>query len=169
VSGALTALMRRVAGLHVIHQTGERDYNEVRAAYQKAGVSAEVSPFIDDMPATFARADLLLCRSGASTVAEITAAGKVAVFVPFPHAADDHQRKNAEALSLRNAALLIPESELTSDRLVDAVAGLLNDRARLQQMSAVSKSLSHAHAAVEIAQMAAQAAGIRTAQAGNGV
>jgi UDP-N-acetylglucosamine--N-acetylmuramyl-(pentapeptide) pyrophosphoryl-undecaprenol N-acetylglucosamine transferase len=111
----------------------------------------------------------LLCRSGASTVAEITAAGKVAVFVPFPHAADDHQRKNAEALSSRDAALLIPESGLTSDRLVDAVAGLLNDRARLQQMSAVSKSLSHAHAAAEIAEMAATAAGIKTREAQNGV
>jgi UDP-N-acetylglucosamine--N-acetylmuramyl-(pentapeptide) pyrophosphoryl-undecaprenol N-acetylglucosamine transferase len=169
VSGALTALMQRVASLHIIHQTGERDYNEVRAAYQKAGFSAEVSPFIDDMPAAFARADLLLCRSGASTVAEITAAGKVAVFVPFPHAADDHQRKNAEALSSRSAALLIPEAELTADRLVDAVAGLLNNRARLQQMSAVSKSLSHAHAAAEIAQMAAEAAGITTLKAETGV
>jgi UDP-N-acetylglucosamine--N-acetylmuramyl-(pentapeptide) pyrophosphoryl-undecaprenol N-acetylglucosamine transferase len=160
VNGALPQLMQRVPGLHIIHQTGERDYNEVRAAYQKAEISAEVSAFIDDMPAAFGRADVLLCRSGASTVAEITAAGKVAVFVPFPHAADDHQRKNAEALSSRNAALLIPEAELTSDRLVNSIANLLNDPGRLQQMSAISKSLSHADAAGEIARMVAKAAGI---------
>jgi UDP-N-acetylglucosamine--N-acetylmuramyl-(pentapeptide) pyrophosphoryl-undecaprenol N-acetylglucosamine transferase len=160
VSEALPRLKERIPGLHIIHQTGERDYNEVRAAYDKAGVSAEVSPFIDDMPAAFGRADLLLCRSGASTVAEVTAAGKTAIFVPFPHAADDHQRRNAEALSSRNAALLIPESELTTDRLVDSVGGLLTDRARLEQMSAVSKSLSHADAAGQIARMAARAAGI---------
>jgi UDP-N-acetylglucosamine--N-acetylmuramyl-(pentapeptide) pyrophosphoryl-undecaprenol N-acetylglucosamine transferase len=169
VSDALPQLMQRVPGLHIIHQTGERDYNEVRAAYEKAGISAEVSAFIDDMPAAFGRADVLLCRSGASTVAEITAAGKVAVFVPFPRAADDHQRKNAEALSSRNAALLIPETELTSDRLVASVADLLNDPARLQQMSAVSKTLSHADAAGEIARMVAKAAGTTTLKAETGV
>src|SRR4029077_6179903 len=125
----LPALVKKIPNIHIIHQTGERGYNDAQAAYQQAGLSAEVAPFIDSMPAAFARADLLLCRSGASTVAEITAAGKVAVFVPFPHAADDHQRRNAEALSSRNAAMLIPESELTTDRLVDAIASLLNDPA----------------------------------------
>jgi UDP-N-acetylglucosamine--N-acetylmuramyl-(pentapeptide) pyrophosphoryl-undecaprenol N-acetylglucosamine transferase len=162
VSAALPQLRQRISGLHIIHQTGERDYNEVRAAYDNAGMTAnsEVSPFIDSMPAAFSRADLLLCRSGASTVAEITAAGKAAVFVPFPHAADDHQRRNAEALSSRNAAMLIPESELTTDRLVDAIASLLNDSARLQQMSAVSKSLSHTDAAGQIARMIAKVAGV---------
>jgi UDP-N-acetylglucosamine--N-acetylmuramyl-(pentapeptide) pyrophosphoryl-undecaprenol N-acetylglucosamine transferase len=162
VNSALPQLLQRVPELRIVHQTGERNYNEVRAAYEKSGMSSqfEVSPFIDDMPAAFGRADLLLCRSGASTVAEVTAAGKVAIFVPFPHAADDHQRKNAEALSSRNAAVLIPEAELTPDRLVDAVAGLLNDSARLREMSAVSKSLLHRDAAGEIARMAAKAAGI---------
>ncbi|MCU1285349.1 MAG: UDP-N-acetylglucosamine--N-acetylmuramyl-(pentapeptide) pyrophosphoryl-undecaprenol [Acidobacteriales bacterium] len=158
VSAALPQLQQRTPGLHIVHQTGERDYNEVRAAYDSAGMTSnsEVSPFIDSMPAAFARADLLLCRSGASTVAEITAAGKVAVFVPFPHAADDHQRRNAEALSSRNAAMLIPETELTTDRLVEAIASLLNDPARLQQMSSVSRSLAHPIAAAEIAAMIAR-------------
>ena len=81
-------------------------------------IAAEVSPFIDDMPGAFARADLLLCRSGASTVAEITAAGKPAIFIPLPTAADDHQRHNAEALAEGNAARLLPQAELTSERLV---------------------------------------------------
>jgi UDP-N-acetylglucosamine--N-acetylmuramyl-(pentapeptide) pyrophosphoryl-undecaprenol N-acetylglucosamine transferase len=95
---SLPELTRRLPGLHMIHQTGEREYNEVQAAYAGTAISAEVHKFIDDMPAFFARADLVLCRSGASTVAEIAAAGKPAIFVPFPRAADDHQRRNAEAM-----------------------------------------------------------------------
>ena len=95
----LPELRRQAPGIHIIHQTGERDYNDALAAYQSLGESAEVFKFIEDMPAAFARADLVVCRSGASTVAEITAAGKPAIFVPFPRAADDHQRVNAEALA----------------------------------------------------------------------
>src|SRR6266436_9201477 len=86
----LPELLKQAPGVHIIHQTGERDYNEAQAAYQRSGTSAEVHKFINDMPAFFARADLLLCRSGASTVAEIAAAGKPAIFVPFSRAADDH-------------------------------------------------------------------------------
>ena len=85
-------------------------------------ISAEVSPFIDDMPGAFARADLLVCRSGASTVAEITAAGKPAIFVPLPTAADDHQTQNAATLADGGAARLLPQSELSSDRLVSEIA-----------------------------------------------
>ena len=101
--------------IHIIHQTGERGYNGAQAAYQKAGSSAEVFPFIGDMPAFFARADLILCRSGASTVAEITAAGKPAIFVPFPRAADDHQRVNAQALERAGAAVVVEETEAGTD------------------------------------------------------
>ena len=99
VLAALPTLVRAVSEIHIIHQTGEKDYVSAQAAYLSAMVSAEVSPFIDDMPGAFARADLLLCRSGASTVAEITAAGKPAIFIPLPTAADDHQRHNAETLA----------------------------------------------------------------------
>ena len=80
----LPVLRREAPGIHIIHQTGERDYNDALAAYKSLGESAEVFKFIEDMPAAFARADLVVCRSGASTVAEIAAAGKPAVFVPFP-------------------------------------------------------------------------------------
>jgi UDP-N-acetylglucosamine--N-acetylmuramyl-(pentapeptide) pyrophosphoryl-undecaprenol N-acetylglucosamine transferase len=153
VVGALPELARRVPGLRIIHQTGERDHAEVKSSYAKAGIAAEVSPFIDDMPSAFARAALIVCRSGASTVAEITAAGKVAIFIPFPQAADDHQRRNAEALSSRGAAVLLPQSELTPERLTDAVAGLFQDQGRLQAMSVVSKSLAHPDAAPRIAEM----------------
>ena len=125
VTNSLAALIERVPGIHLIHQTGERDYNDAQAAYRRSGVGAEVFPFIEDMPKMFARADLLMCRSGASTVAEVTAAGKPAIFIPFPHAADDHQLRNAEALERAGAAVLIAEKDLTSERLVSAVRELL--------------------------------------------
>jgi UDP-N-acetylglucosamine--N-acetylmuramyl-(pentapeptide) pyrophosphoryl-undecaprenol N-acetylglucosamine transferase len=161
--GALADLCDRVPGLRVIHQTGERDYTDAQADYLHAGVPAEVSPFIDDMPGAFARADLVVCRSGASTVAEIAAAGKPAIFVPFPRAADDHQRKNAEALSNRGAAMLVPESELTPRRLAETAASLLNDPARLQAMGAAAHRLSHSDAAGTIARLAARLAGVSSA------
>ena len=121
--------MEAVPGIHVIHQTGEKDYVSAQAVYLRTMISAEVSPFIDDMPGAFARADLLVCRSGASTVAEITAAGKPAIFVPLPTAADDHQTQNAATLADGGAARLLPQSELSSDRLVSEIAELLRDRA----------------------------------------
>ena len=160
VMNSLTALGQQVPGLHLIHQTGERDYNDAQAAYLRSQARAEVFPFIEDMPGMFARADLLVCRSGASTVAEITAAGKPAIFIPFPHAADDHQLRNAEALERAGAAVLIAEKGLTSERLVSAVSGLLRDPARLTRMSAASHRLAHPNAAREIALMAGRLAGM---------
>ena len=155
---ALAELRRRMPEIHIIHQTGEKDYDSATAAYLDSGISAEVSPFIDHMPETFARADLLVCRSGASTCAEITAAGKPAIFVPFPRAADDHQRRNAEALARKGAALLLPEKELTSEGLVEAVTTLLGDPARRQAMAQAAKSLSHPNAARDVAALAARVA-----------
>jgi UDP-N-acetylglucosamine--N-acetylmuramyl-(pentapeptide) pyrophosphoryl-undecaprenol N-acetylglucosamine transferase len=147
-------------GIHIIHQTGERDYNDALAVYQALGESAEVFKFIEDMPAAFARADLVVCRSGASTVAEIAAAGKPAVFVPFPHAADDHQRVNAEALAKHGAAVVVEESKLEGVWLAETIAVLLQDRHRLAQMSAAARALAHPNAARDIAAMAVQVAGI---------
>lgn len=164
VSQSLSKLAQAVPRIHVIHQTGEKDYAEAQAAATKSGISAEVSRFIDDMPGAFARADLLICRSGASTVAEITAAGKPAIFVPLPTAADDHQRHNAETLANAGAARLLPQTELTSDRLVQEVASLLRDPARLAQMGAAARQFAHPEAAVEIAAMAARIAGVAGAQ-----
>jgi UDP-N-acetylglucosamine--N-acetylmuramyl-(pentapeptide) pyrophosphoryl-undecaprenol N-acetylglucosamine transferase len=158
---SLAGLRTRVAGLHVIHQTGERDYNEAQAAYLAAGGSAEVYPFIDDMPGVFARSDIVLCRSGASTVAEITAAGKPAIFVPFPRAADDHQKRNAEALQRAGAALMIEESSLDPARLVETVAGLFTDTSRVERMAIASRLRAHPDAALQIALMAARLAGLQ--------
>jgi UDP-N-acetylglucosamine--N-acetylmuramyl-(pentapeptide) pyrophosphoryl-undecaprenol N-acetylglucosamine transferase len=165
----LPVLQQEAPGIHIIHQTGERDYNDALAAYQNlrnaTGASApgctfEVFKFIEDMPAAFARADLLVCRSGASTVAEIAAAGKPAVFVPFPRAADDHQRVNAEALARAGAAVVVEESKLEGVWLAETIAALLGDQPKLEQMSAAAKSLAHPNAAQDIAVMAARVGGI---------
>ncbi len=165
VLDALPGLAEAVPGLCIIHQTGEKDHVGAQAAYLKQMVPAEVSAFIDDMPGAFARADLLLCRSGASTVAEITAAGKPAIFVPLPTAADDHQRHNAEVLASGNAARLLPQAELSPDRLVAEVSALLGDRALLASMSEAARGFSHPDAAAKIAGMAARLAGIQTQHA----
>jgi len=152
----LPELRRQAPGIHIIHQTGERDYNDARAAYASLGESAEVFKFIEDMPAAFARADLVVCRSGASTVAEITAAGKPAIFVPFPRAADDHQRVNAEALARTGAAVVVEESKLEGVWLAETIAALLGDARRLQIMSEAARELAHPNAARDIAAMAAR-------------
>jgi UDP-N-acetylglucosamine--N-acetylmuramyl-(pentapeptide) pyrophosphoryl-undecaprenol N-acetylglucosamine transferase len=154
----LPELRRQAPGMHIIHQTGERDYNNALAAYQSLGESAEVSKFIENMPAAFARADLVVCRSGASTVAEITAAGKPAIFVPFPRAADDHQRVNAEALAREGAAVVVEESKLEGVWLAETIAALLGDSQRLRAMSEAARSLAHPQAARDIAAMAVRVA-----------
>lgn len=158
---SLPALTTQVPGIHIIHQTGERDYNDAQTAYLHSVARAEVFPFIEEMPEMFARADLLLCRSGASTVAEVTAAGKPAIFVPFPHATDDHQLRNAQALERAGAAVLIGEKDLTPERLVRTVSELLCDQARLARMGTASRKLSHPDAARQIALMAGRLAGVR--------
>jgi UDP-N-acetylglucosamine--N-acetylmuramyl-(pentapeptide) pyrophosphoryl-undecaprenol N-acetylglucosamine transferase len=158
---AVPELMKRLPGLKVVHQTGERDYDQVYGAYAQAGIPAEVHKFIDDMPGFFARADLVLCRSGASTVAEIAAAGKPAVFVPFPLAADDHQRRNAEALEQAQAAVVIEETRLDEVWLVDSILALLEDPARLAGMAEAARAMAHPNAAKDIAELAAQVAGIK--------
>src|SRR5271168_2901585 len=156
----LPELRRQAPGIHIIHQTGERDYNDALAAYRGLGESGEVFKFIEDMPAAFARADLVVCRSGASTVAEIAAAGKPAVFVPFPRAADDHQRVNAEALARAGAAVVVEESKLEGVWLAETIAVLLQDEGQLRHMSAAARELAHPNAARDIAAMAARVGGI---------
>jgi UDP-N-acetylglucosamine--N-acetylmuramyl-(pentapeptide) pyrophosphoryl-undecaprenol N-acetylglucosamine transferase len=161
VMDSVADLRQRVPGIHIVHQTGERDYNDAQAAYANFGGSVEVHRFIDDMPGLFERADLLICRSGASTVAEVTAAGKPAVFVPFPRAADDHQKRNAEALERAAAAVMLEESNLTRDSLVEVVSKLFSEASRLQEMGEAARKLSHPDAARDIAALAARLAGSR--------
>jgi UDP-N-acetylglucosamine--N-acetylmuramyl-(pentapeptide) pyrophosphoryl-undecaprenol N-acetylglucosamine transferase len=159
---ALPKLKEAMPEIQIIHQTGEKDYAEAQAAYLSARLSAEVSPFIDDMPGAFARADLLLCRSGASTVAEAAAAGKPAIFIPLPTAADDHQRHNAATLAAASAARLLPQTELSAERLVKEIASLLCDRAILCGMAKAARGFSRPDAAAKIASLAARLAGFCT-------
>jgi UDP-N-acetylglucosamine--N-acetylmuramyl-(pentapeptide) pyrophosphoryl-undecaprenol N-acetylglucosamine transferase len=162
---ALPKLAGALPGLTILHQTGEKDYVDAQAIYLKQMIPAEVSPFIDDMPGAFARADLVLCRSGASTVAEITAAGKPAIFVPLPTAADDHQRHNADVLVAGNAARLLPQAALSTERLVAEISSLLGDRVLLGNMATAARGFAHPDAAARIAEMAARLAGIQTRHA----
>jgi len=159
---SLPKLMAALPEIHIIHQTGEKDYVEAQAVYLSTMTSAEVAPFIDDMPGAFARADLLLCRSGASTVAEVTAAGKPAIFIPLPTAADDHQRHNAATLANGGAARLLLQAELSPDRLVQEVTTLLRDRERLAKMAQAARGFAHPDAAAKIASLAARVAGVQS-------
>lgn len=165
VIAALPQLRAKVPRMHIIHQTGEKDYADAHSAYEKDGGEAEVSAFITEMPLVFGRADVLVCRAGASTVGEVTAAGKPAIFIPFPRAADDHQKVNAQALVNAGAAALLEESVLTPDRLAEAVAGLFSNRQKLEQMGHAAKNLAHPNAAQDVAKMAAELAQSRSRHA----
>jgi UDP-N-acetylglucosamine--N-acetylmuramyl-(pentapeptide) pyrophosphoryl-undecaprenol N-acetylglucosamine transferase len=140
--------------LKVLHQTGVRDQPEIAARYQKlrsSGLEAEAVAFIDDMARAYAGADLLVCRAGATTIAELTMCKKPAILVPFPFATDDHQTVNARALVQVGAALLMQEKDLTGRKLADELRALEADRARLQKMSRASGLLGRPEAAREIA------------------
>jgi UDP-N-acetylglucosamine--N-acetylmuramyl-(pentapeptide) pyrophosphoryl-undecaprenol N-acetylglucosamine transferase len=156
---ALRSLYETVPGLHIAHQTGEKEYDTVARAYLAGNFAAEVSPFIDDMPRAFADADLIICRSGASTVAEVTAAAKPAIFVPLPTAADDHQTKNAQALVDAGAARMLPQAQLNAEHLRTQVSELFSHGEQLAKMSQAAHLLAHPNAAAEIAAMAVRVAG----------
>ena len=143
-SQALIALARE-RPLAIVHQTGEKDVDKIRARYAEAGVTAEVSAFIKDMAGAYLGADLIVCRAGATTVAELAIAGKPAIFVPYPFAADDHQTLNAREMVTRGAALSFAQSELTADKLADAIRGL--DPDKRAAMSAAMTALAKPKAA----------------------
>jgi UDP-N-acetylglucosamine--N-acetylmuramyl-(pentapeptide) pyrophosphoryl-undecaprenol N-acetylglucosamine transferase len=176
--GALPKLMAACPGLRVIHQTGERDYEEVAAAYRaiRAGggpspvafdgatgtrtppvptdsprrLQAEVVPFLYDMPRAFRQADLIISRAGATTVAELTACGKPAILIPFPHAIYGHQERNARVLERAGAAQVMLDGVLTGEGLANAVAVLLADRARLAEMGRRSRALGRTDSAEQV-------------------
>ena len=141
----------------VVHQAGERQIEALRAAYARAQVEGELRPFIDDMAAAYADADLVICRAGALTVAELAAAGVASLLVPFPYAVDDHQTGNARFLADRGAAYLLPQSELTPDRLAGILSSL--DRGRLLQRAENARTLAKPFAAVAVATLCAELAG----------
>lgn len=136
--------------LRVLHQTGEREFEMVRNAYEQQEITAQVTPFIVNMADAYAKADLIICRAGATSIAEITAAGRAAILIPFPFAANDHQTKNAEALDREGAALIIKEHELTGENLFGAVNDLLSNKRKLRQMETASAKLGNINAAAKI-------------------
>ena len=127
--------------------------DEVAAAYAAAGREAEVLAFLDDMEARFAQADLVLSRSGATTCAELTAAGKAAVLVPFAAAADDHQRTNARAMEAGGAARMVEEKDLRGESLAQALTEALEEPGRLGAMEAASRRLGRPDAAARVADL----------------
>jgi len=138
---ALAALPSDLA-LDVRHQAGAGRTQEARDAYAAAGVDAAVSAFIEDMAAAYAWADLVVCRSGALTVAELAAAGLGSVLIPFPFAVDDHQTRNAEYLAAASAAVILPQASLDAGRMAQTLGELLSDRARLLDMACSAHSLA---------------------------
>jgi UDP-N-acetylglucosamine--N-acetylmuramyl-(pentapeptide) pyrophosphoryl-undecaprenol N-acetylglucosamine transferase len=150
------SLLAAVPGLTILHQAGARHADATLAAYQASGAPPdrwEVQAFLDDMPRRAEAADLVLTRSGASTVAEHCAAGKPSLLVPFPQSADDHQRKNAEAMVEAGAARMLLEKDLTPELLQETLVGLLTDRAELERMSGQARKLAIPDATRRIASM----------------
>jgi UDP-N-acetylglucosamine--N-acetylmuramyl-(pentapeptide) pyrophosphoryl-undecaprenol N-acetylglucosamine transferase len=146
---AAMGLVPRERRPSIRHQAGAQHIGALRAAYAAAGVEAETVPFIDDMAKAYAEADLIVCRAGATSVAEIAAAGVASVLVPFPHAVDDHQTTNARLLSDAGAAVLVPQSDLTPQRLSGLV--LSYDRAQLLDMARRARALGKPDAAQAVA------------------
>ncbi len=140
----------------VVHQSGAKQIDALRETYAQAGVTGELLSFIDDMAARYAEADLVICRSGALTVAELAAAGVASILVPFPHAVDDHQTGNARFLAERGAADLIPQTKLTPELLADKIAAL--DRTRLLSMAEAARKCGRRKVAVAVADVCEAAA-----------
>jgi UDP-N-acetylglucosamine--N-acetylmuramyl-(pentapeptide) pyrophosphoryl-undecaprenol N-acetylglucosamine transferase len=137
--------------LALTHQTGERDLERVREGYRRAGLQARVEPFLYAMDREVKAADLVVARAGATTLAELTAAGKAAILIPLPTAADDHQRKNAEMLARAGAAEIVDQRGLTGAILADRIAALASDVSRRAEMARAAKALARPDAAGAIA------------------
>jgi UDP-N-acetylglucosamine--N-acetylmuramyl-(pentapeptide) pyrophosphoryl-undecaprenol N-acetylglucosamine transferase len=152
---ALPKLKELRTELRIKHQTGAYDFEKVKAAYEAAGWNerAEVRSYIDNMMADFAEADLVLCRAGATTTAELIAAGKASIMIPFPFAADDHQRKNAEALQAGGAARMILQKDLSVERLAMEIEKLVEVPEELNRMEEASRKLAHGDAAASAVDM----------------
>jgi UDP-N-acetylglucosamine--N-acetylmuramyl-(pentapeptide) pyrophosphoryl-undecaprenol N-acetylglucosamine transferase len=150
VVDAVTVLRARLPRMQLIHQTGPADLDWVQRRYVETGVMAEVAAFVHAMGDAYGRADLIVCRAGASTLAELTALGKPAILIPYPFAADNHQQANAEILVRHGAAEMILDAQLTGTRLAECVLVLAADRARLQTMGAAAATLAVPDAAARV-------------------
>jgi UDP-N-acetylglucosamine--N-acetylmuramyl-(pentapeptide) pyrophosphoryl-undecaprenol N-acetylglucosamine transferase len=137
-------------GMDITHQTGERDLELVRSAYGAAGLTARVEPFLFAMDREMKRADVIVCRAGATTIAELTAAGRAAILIPLPTAADDHQRRNAEVLTKDGAAEMIEQKDLTGELLASQIIALASDAARRSRIAEAARRFARPDAAMVI-------------------
>jgi UDP-N-acetylglucosamine--N-acetylmuramyl-(pentapeptide) pyrophosphoryl-undecaprenol N-acetylglucosamine transferase len=155
-------------GYEVVHQTGEAMLESVRTSYVQLGIDATVTPFIEDMARAYASSSLVLSRAGATTLAELSTIGRASVLVPFPLAADDHQRKNAEALAASGACVCVLEKDLASDAALAAVRSLVEDDARRQVMALASRDAGRPEAAALVVDDLAAWLGVENAASGQG-
>lgn len=155
---AAAALMPADGRPDIRHQCGERNHDEALANYERAGVTASVEPFIEDMAEAYGWADLVVCRAGALTVSELCAAGVGAVLVPFPHAVDDHQTGNAGYMVTAGAALLMPQSRLTPELLAQTLTDLMNERQRVLDMASAARTLARPDATERVVNYCLEAA-----------
>ena len=150
VVDAMKRLTDLAGGLQVIHQTGQADFATIKETYDSLPFEAEVIPFIEKMDEAYARADLVLCRAGATTVAELTAFGKPAVLVPYPYAIYDHQRWNAQTLQDQGAAEIILDQELDGNLLAERIRAYVRDRGKIRRMAAAARVMGRPEAAARI-------------------
>jgi UDP-N-acetylglucosamine--N-acetylmuramyl-(pentapeptide) pyrophosphoryl-undecaprenol N-acetylglucosamine transferase len=158
---AMDRLAARKNELAIVHQTGERDYNAVRAAYARREINAEVVPFLTNMAERFAWADIVVCRAGAITAAEIAAAGRAAIFIPFGKATDSHQLRNAQEMNRAGAGRLISEGELTAERLTGEIFSLLDQPQEIEKLSTTARGLARPYAARDIVNLVEEAANVQ--------
>ena len=151
---AMAKLRERGIPVRAVHQAGKNEVDEVRAAYEKAGVAAEVTPFIDDMVSVYRRAAVVLCRAGATSCAELTALGVPSILVPFPFAADDHQTTNAMDLVEKGAANMLSQAQLSAETLADSLATFLTDSDMRNQVAMKARDAGYLDAADVVARAA---------------
>ena len=163
---ALPELEHLRSDLWITHQTGEADFERVKQAYVDSGweKQADIRRYIDDMVVSFANADLVICRAGATTTAELIAAGKASIMIPFPLAADDHQRKNAEALVAKGAAKMILQQDLTAGKLTKEIEDLVRRPDEVKKMEIASRSLAHGDAAAKVVDLIEGLVGSRSSR-----
>ena len=147
---ALESLSEKKEDLHITHQTGDADYEMVSKQYQKNNFSSDVRPFIDDMADQYRKASMIICRAGATTLAEVTACGKMSILVPFPYAAHNHQEKNARVLEAANAGELVLDGELSGPRIAQSIIQAMAEPERLQSMEENSYKLGNRDATEKV-------------------
>jgi UDP-N-acetylglucosamine--N-acetylmuramyl-(pentapeptide) pyrophosphoryl-undecaprenol N-acetylglucosamine transferase len=158
---AMDRLAARKQELAIVHQTGERDYNAVRTAYARREIHAEVVPFLTNMAERFAWANVIVCRAGAITAAEVAAAGRAAIFIPFGRATDSHQLRNAQEMTRAGAGRLISETELTAEKLTSEIFALLDQPQGIEKLSTAARGLARPHAARDIVNLIEEAANVQ--------